>query len=350
MVSIHEILENDHEVLFREIGRREYDSHWLGTRALFIGGKWKMAGYYPAVAEETEDFLRTATRSNPNGASAWQFNFSGSQHLSVLYALASEAMAEEIRMAHVKAVLIVLAETAGCLQGIENQSGFMGVLLKAREDFGHPPCQPVDLPPKVFLVSTAVMAHDGSPNLHTTAILGNTVASPNGPLRSLATPQDIERIRIPLSITYAAALDHFTEQAIGPFHRVPDIGELRIEGIPQEVVRRFCLESPPPFERGNLPNRPLPHKAAISANWRAQGEMYGWGPKEAAAFLRGLRRERFWNEVKAKCTYVAQNPSKALLEVTAPLRRVLAAQKEQTQAEQQKDKDKTKSNTHTHSH
>src|ERR1017187_2482385 len=107
MVTIAPIPENDLELVSRQLRRREFENELLGYRAILAGGASPTLA--PISAAEAEDLMCLRDDDgkpvhNPDGIAAWQFDFSGSQHLSVLHALAPESDAHKISLAHIKAV------------------------------------------------------------------------------------------------------------------------------------------------------------------------------------------------------------------------------------------------------
>ena len=357
MVTIEPISEKDLEVVSRELRRTEWDPQWLGMRAIFVGGEPGASTFAKISLAEAQDLLCLRNEDatpvhNPHEIAAWQFSFSGSQHLGVLHALAPENDARAIREAHTNAVLTVLRESAGCLANAKKQRGYMGLLLDEDGDLRHRFSAPQDQHESQrygFVVLTAVMSSDQSPNLHTTAILNNTAYDPDGSPRTLARPDDISRIRSPLQQAYAGALDYFAEKAIGAFHRVPHLQELRIAGIPQQLVQRFffgpCMDGGTSKEV----NRIAVTKEELFTKWRAEGQGFGWGAKEANALLRGFKREQFWDALRARCTHAAIHPAKALLSATASLSRLMTREKDQKQPPLQDRKDKDNHHTQSHS-
>jgi len=355
MVTIWPVSENDLEIISREVRRKDFEQPLLGMRGLFVCGRKGPLTLTQVTVQEAETLLcgrdvngTREVRRGPNELAAWQFSFRGSQHLSVLHAMAPENDACKIREAHVQATLTVLREAAGCLTNMPEERGCIGVLLDKDVDVSHRSLGLADrkeFNSFQFLVLTSVTSADGTPNLHTTAFLNNTTVNSDGSIQALAKPEDVLRIRFPLRESYAGALDYFTEKAIGPFQRVPNVNELRIVGIPHHVVEKVFF--------GDLldcgANKKAAHialdKREMLTAWRAQGEAFGWGPKEAAALLRGFRREQFWNEVKVRCI---NHPARSLLNATASLSRLIT--REETQLQPPEKNSKNQDNQHTQSH
>ena len=194
------------------------------------------------------------------------------------------------------------------------------------------------------------MSGDQSPSIHTTAILNNTTWHEDNSLRTLARPSDISRIRNPVRESYGCALHYFTARSIGVFHRVPNAGELRIVGIPQEVVRKFFFGGDRNSARPEYSKNRTLNRKEITAAWRAQGDSFGWGPKEAATLLRQFKREQFWKELKERYMPRLGSPGQPSQDVTASLRRVVPRERTAKPPSEKPSRNKDKDNHHTQSH
>ena len=168
-----------------------------------------------------------------------------------------------------------------------------------------------------------------------------------------------------LNASYTGALDYFVSKAIGMFQRTQGADELRIEGVPQDLIQKLHFEAA--FRRGaeNGQNEPLLENKHLSEKWREQGESFGWGPKEAVALLHAIKRGPSQDELKSRCLTVACKVRNVLQNATLPLERLFKRQtpeqrehQKQLKTEHTKTEKKlgehlvkpSKRNDHSHSH
>lgn len=189
-----------------------------------------------------------------------------------------------------------------------------------------------------FFVFTAAASRQQGPRLHTTAFLRNSAFGADHNPQALVNPEDIERCRAAITLEYTEQLQRLATDVIGPFRRSLGEDQLRIVGIPQEVVRKFQETCIPPADKSTQ-NGTWFENEPLYAYWRAQAASLGWGPNDAAAFLGKLRREQFWSEVKAKCVFAMQNPKDAFRHALNRVSSTLARPKEQGQPIQSKERD-----------
>lgn len=342
MVSISPVLAKDMNDAAREFLREDLRNRHFRSISLVV---YTSAGTVTSPVDLTEaeadNLLHGKTvdgvplvPSSPNDIAAWRLSFDGSAHLNFLYAVGSERTSFRIKAAQARASSEILAELAGCVLGLKWNRGCTGELLDIRREAAPPfsrdateivRAHPIadDLLHCAFVICDSEVSLDQSPHLNTTAFLLNRGKIQNGGVYTLLNPEAMERIRLPLSESYAGALDFLIEGAIGPFHRVANVGELRIVGIPQEVVRRFFWGPDLDCQQPSQAHHGTPSRKQLSAKWRAQATSLGWGPKEAAVFLSQLRREQCWRDLRTVCIYGARNAARTLRDVMAPLSRLI---------------------------
>lgn len=358
MITITPILEGDLDDACREYLRDEFQTHRFGTRSLLFCNP-ERPGARPTAISKTEasNLLRggeaNETISDRERVGAWKFSFSGSQSLSVLYALAPEKYAARIENGQVETAHAALGELAGCLLDAEEQKGFMGTLLDNRDTPASPSTD--DRPEAqqnrtghlrdkmrecAFLVFSSSIATDQSPHLRTTAFLLNRSFFQAQPPRSIASAEDIRRVQAPLNEAYAGALDYFISKAIGPFKRVANIDELRIVGVPQAVVQKFLFD--PSFNQPDLfdPSSRGLQRNELAAQWRAQGERFGWGPRQAEALLFALERERISSVLKDQICARFRDVERICRDAKDSAKRMLKSERSTTIERQHKSKDR----------
>jgi hypothetical protein len=289
MIAINPLTSKELEDASKEFFAEEFVSSRLGTLGHWLGrGAENLMLENPVTFAQFQNLARGLT---PEGAarplpedsaqrsiSGWQIKFDGSQSLSVLWALAPEKHRENIESAHLTAI----AQSFPIFEAIVNR----------------------DFKEKAGLLSVffnAGASHDKCPHLCATVFVFKQAVRGTAPSHTYVDV-DIERYKAELAYYYEGGLDYFVWKAIGPFNRQPGCDELRIVGVPQELVSKFFYgrSSAHAFEGELAPGD------SLFAKWQSQAKDWGWGPKEAEALLKNLHykqkleeiRERFQQDVR----------------------------------------------------
>jgi hypothetical protein len=289
MIAITPLTSKELENASKEFFAKEFVSSRLGTLGHWLGsGAEKLMLENPVTLAQFQNLARGLTPDGggrtlpenlgPKCISGWQIKFDGSQSLSVLWALAPEKHRTNIESAHLTAV----CESFHIFEAIVNRD--------PKEKAG------------LFSVFfNAGASHDQCPHLCATAFVFKQAACGTGPAHTYVDV-DIERHKAELAYYYEGSLDYFVWKTIGPFNRQPGCDELRIVGVPQEVVLKFFYgrSSALAFDGELAPGD------SLFAKWQSQAKDWGWGPKEAEALLKTLHykqeleslRERFRQDVR----------------------------------------------------
>lgn len=291
MITISEVRQKDAERAYQEYFQPEFRSRRLGSFGNWHGGGqyiWELknpvqpAAFQNLVRGLSPDGKQRILEDNhdPGRVAFWQIEFSGSQSLSVLWAMSPRTWRPHIGLAQKMAAL-------QALDWFERQMTTPGEIQRRNLD--------APIPLSAFFTSGA--SHDQSPHLKLTAfVLAHGILG-DGSAQKLAV-ENVADYGKATSYLYDVALGSGLRRLIGPFQREPGILDLRIVGVPRELVRRLYFDTAFSRDHSRGPNeQPLTEKE-LFASWRAQGKGLGWGEKEAKAFLDDANRRKLWADVK----------------------------------------------------
>jgi len=291
MITITELQQKDAARAYQEFFRDEFRSqrlgsfgHWLGRggRLLGLESPASQAKFHNLVHGLTPDGSKRLLEGSqdPNRVALWQIDFTGSQSLSLLWAMSPGTWRWRIESAHMTAAMDALGRFQ--LRAVDRQQG-------------HSPGNDAATLSVLFSYGAS---HDQTPHLKTTVFALTHGFLKNGSTLKLIA-DDLNRQKEKMTASYAFAVRAYFVDLIGPFQKVQGIRDLRIVGVPQEVVRRFFFD--PSFNRDSgfeKNGKPL-EDTQLFAKWRAQGERLGWGVDQAKALLRESNRQKYWDDLKS---------------------------------------------------
>jgi hypothetical protein len=317
----------------------KFRTHRHGSYGHSIGDAPGLLGIAHRVTwEEFQNLTRSPCQKDvPNFAmeedgtnriAAWRIDMRGPQSLSALWAVAPE----KPRVTIESAFMVAVVESLRCLnRPTIGKWALPGQFLENRP---------------VIVLFTSGSTWDQCPQLNASAFLFNKAVRNDLSVGTYTSAEILDQ-KAKLSWFYEGALDYMTADAIGPFRRVQDCDEMRIQGVPQELVRRFFFGDSVGHNRmsvggqGDLiPNEDLFKK------WQSQAKSWGWGQNEAAAFLRSLNHERLLNSLVDGCSNSLNKTIRAGENLwtclTADLR-VAEARDEQRNQDKKKEQEQTRS-------
>jgi len=291
MITITDVLLKDAERTYQEFFRAEFRSQRLGTFGHWFGAAHFGLGLKDPVSPTTfRNLVNGLTPSgdkkilegaeNPQRIALWQLDFVGPQSLSVLWAMSPGTWRSRLESIPLMAATEVLT------------------VIHRQLMFGQKPKSPGDYGATLSVTFGHGASHDQGPNLKVTTFILTHGFLRDGSARQLPDA-DLPRQKESMRTLYDLTLRKHYRQLIGPFQRVGGIRDLRIVGVPQELVRRFFFD--PAFNRDlrfGQSAKPLA-EMEMFAKWRAQGESLGWGVNQAKAFLRETSRQKYWIDLKA---------------------------------------------------
>jgi conjugative relaxase-like TrwC/TraI family protein len=294
MITITPLLEKDVERASKELFEEEFRTRRLGTFGYWLGQGAKFLELKnPASQESFQNLVHGLTPDGsqkmiseggePNRLASWRITLDGSKSLSVLWALAPEHDRDKIESAFLMTVRASLQQFERLLT--ERQTILCGKRAAA----------------PIFAFFSCGTSWDQCPHLNATVFLLNHGVSQDGSVHAYS-PLEILSEQPKLKWFYEGGLDYFVWKAIGPFKRVKGVDELRITGVPQELVTKFFFDPTIGAKQveGERPEALLPYDA-LFAKWQKQADRCGWGPRDAAALLGQLRRERIAENITGEC-------------------------------------------------
>ena len=261
---------------------------WTGTAAakLPLANPVELAPFQNLLAGRSPDGTQRLT-SAPSGAGdqnrilGWRLTFSSARSLNALWGLAPPASQAAIETAHAAGVNLALRQFQLAV-GHQTEPG----------DRAHAPA-PMRLLCAKF---HSVMASDErSPDLRTTVFFFNVAWGEDGTIRTLSSDQ-VLRQHGPLKRMFDDVTDVRLYLNVGTLQR--EVGwDRHIIGIPREICRGHDSGPAPAQESARAKAQPMVGRSDRLLPWQEQTARLGWGPKQAAAFLRRAqwkqRVERF---------------------------------------------------------
>ena len=342
MITISPIFGKDGDKAYREFFQEEFISqrlgkpgYWQGEAAkiLHLGDPVQWAPFQNLLRGRTPDGAQrlVAESGGSDRELGWQLTISTSPSLSVLWALGPVRTRVRLEYTHFSSVRHALSCFEQAIHGWDGE----GDLPRGKNPAG------------LFAAFRSGATWDQSPHLHTTVFFFNLGLRPNGTAQTFTTDQ-VKNQRFNLRQSVEEVQEVMLWRAIGAYQLVQG-AEQRLAGVPQEVCQKFCFDSKYRINRiGKVeePAEPLPSKYLFS-QWQKQAEQWGWGPKEAEAFLRSARRARTWAELKAQCREKVQQGTQILQETGHSLRERLQSSKNRTEMPVTR---QSKDHEQTHSH
>jgi conjugative relaxase-like TrwC/TraI family protein len=294
MVTVTPLKEKDVEGSSKEFFTEEFRTRRRGTFGYWMGNGAKYLQLENPVCQEhfqnlayglTPDGSQKVVPDggDPNRLASWRITFDGSQSLSVLWALAPERERDKIESAFLTTVAVSLERFEHLMT--ERQT-------KLSATAGQSP---------IFTLFSCGASWDQCPHLNATVFLLNHAIRQDGSAQAY-NAGDILGEQAKLKWLYEGGLDYFVWKAIGPFQRVEAVDELRIKGVPQELVTKLFFD--PAFgtkrTEGLAPTELLPNEALFS-KWQKQAELAGWIRKEATDLLSKLHREQILANIASEC-------------------------------------------------
>jgi len=290
MISITDVPLKDAERTYQEFFRDEFRTQRLGSFGHWFGAAHFGLGLRDPVSQTTfRNLVNGLTPSgdkkiledaeNPERIALWRLDCVGPRSLSVLWAMSSGTWRPRLESIPLMAATDVLT------------------VIHRQLMSGQKPKSPGDYGSTLSVTSCQGASHDQCPNLKVTTFVLTHGFLRDGSARQLPDigwPLQKEFLRS----LYDLALRQHYRQLIGPLQRVGGIRDLRIVGVPQELVRKFFFD--PAFNRDlrfGQNAKPLA-EMEMFAKWRAQGESLGWGVNEAKAFLLETNRQKYWADLK----------------------------------------------------
>ena len=292
VITISEVLQKDAERTYEEFFREEFRSQRLGRVGQWFGEAASVLCLSQPVSLKvlsnlvhglTPDGGKIVLQDgdNSNRPVLWRIDYDGSQSLSTLWAMAPASWTAKVESVHVSAAHYVLgqinAEIAvdAWLKGSYRKLSDRPNILAAFFSYG--------------------ATHDQTPHLKATALVFTHGFTQNGSLRKFDT-YDIDAKRGKLSSLHDFALQHHCWGSLGLVKEDLFIRELRIAGVPQEIVQEFFFG---PTDLQLQHNAKPMEERELFAKWRAEGERLGWGVGQAEALLRESGRQKYWADLKA---------------------------------------------------
>ena len=274
-----------------------------------------------------------------------KFSFTTSNNLSLLFAVAPGGDAQSIKEAHQKASITTLKEFAFCLMGGNaGQKGCLGLEHRESLNLNHEREQLTSI---TFIIFCSSVSPHQTPELRTTAFLLEPDLRGNGSIRVPHVALAAEFGKTALRESYAGALDYFVSKAIGPFHRARGVDEIRIVGVPQNVVEMFYRDCSFAKNLSVMTDcKPLVN-SELPKMWRIESERCGWGQVEASALLRQLKKEQALSE-RELSTGLAKRIAQTVLQTAKSTFKNLVERGTSEQPE--KPAKQTKDHSHWHSH
>ena len=287
MISITPIYQTDGDKPFREFFVPEFRSQRLGDSGCWQGDGAKLLNLERPV--ELEAFQRLLSGQTPDGAKrllaepnnqrrelGWRVTIAAPPSLTVLWALAPERKRAHLEYAHAHSVMYALWNFERAVSGWDWRQ------RRGREQY----------PAAILAKFLCGAARDQTPHLHTGAFLFNMAFHQDGTIGTFTNAQ-VTKQKFQLEATYAEFRDAMLWGIIRPYREMCGV-DSRIEGIPQELCRRFFFDpSFSPQKAVGLGQAAAPLSSEqLFANWQEKAEEWGWGPKQAERFLRGAKQER----------------------------------------------------------
>ena len=344
MITISPIFEKDGDKPYREFFQPEFKSQRLGKQGywqgeavetLHLGNPVPLAAFQNLLHGYTPDGARrlVAESGGADRELGWQLTISASQSLSVLWALAPARTRLRLEYTHFSSVRYALSCFEQAIHGWDGE----GNLPRGKNPAG------------LFAAFRSGAAWDQSPHLHTTVFFFNLGLRPDGTAQTFTTDQ-VKNQRFNLRQSVEEMLVVMLWGDIGAYRLVQG-AEQRLAGVPEELSQKFFFDPNYRINRvGKVeePVKPLPSSYLFS-RWQAQAEQWGWGPKQAEAFLRDARRARDWEELKGRWRQQVHRGRHLLQETGKSLHSLLQGGKNHTEmpvAKQSKDQ----GHEETHSH
>ena len=275
-------LEHESERLYRQFFRPEFATQRLGAPGEWQGSAIARLGLQNPVQEsDLANLLKGWTPDGQqmiqdplaaNSVRAWRCSLRADPPLNALWALSSESIREQIRLAHTKAVQVAVADFENTLNGRSGKD------------------RPIPHEWKLTLVAKfeSGASREQTPQLETNLLLLNFVIH-RGDGGGLTTfPQRrANRIEQRMQSVYKQVLEKETLWAFGS----------RIQ-LPEELCQRLQQ----PFEFGPLPANPTAGKTALQGNelftaWQEQGRSWGWGPDRVESLHEAAGRQLNWRNL-----------------------------------------------------
>lgn len=290
MVKIEPFYQADAEKVAREFLSPEFSSerlgragHWqgMGIERLRLDNPVQPAALTNLLKGSSPDGTRALVPAvpDPQRTAAWRLTFSASQSASVLWAMAPHPSSLTIERVHDQCVEAALIDFEQQICGHE----LWAPQHVADQFLGG-----------VFASFRCGASWDQTPHLHTTVLVLNLGLRADGATQPLTADQ-VRATTCSVAGYYRAILARGLRLDLGPFRRFP-CADLRIEGVPQELCRRFLFD--PKFSNrsgtGDQPSAPGLRGAELLVRWRQQGRAFGWGPAQASALLDDLKRRQTW--------------------------------------------------------
>ncbi len=289
MLSITSIRQKDAERFYAEYFDAELRSRRLFGVSDWIGHPPEVLALdeYPALSTFrnlvnglTTDGAKAAipNAQDPDRVALWQLDMSGSQSLSVLWAMAPQKWQSIIGEAHRRAAQTVLE----CFQKSVAERN------SSPEEKANP----------LGVAFSSAAAHDQTPHLKATGFVLTHGFLQDGSARNLQPPRDLDKQKRILGIIYDLLVMGDLHMQIGSFQRVPGMEEFRIHGVPQELVQRFFFD--PKFSeemRLRASHKDLA-EVNLFALWKQEGQRFGWGERQASALIRQAIHRKSWADLK----------------------------------------------------
>ena len=287
MITISPIYQTEGDRPYREFFQPEFGSQRLGRPSRWRGRGASLLGLQnPVPLSAFQNLLAGRT---PNGAEplrsessarppelGWRVTLSASPSLTVLWAMAPPPVRARLEDTHASSVRHALCSFETAVSGWD-----------WRQDKGHDA-----RPAALFATFRCGAAWDQTPQLHTTAFVFNLAFHRDGTVGTFTADQVFQQ-RFQLQTSYEEMRDTMLWGDIGAYRETRGV-DLRIEGVPQELCRRFCFDpsfSPQQADESGHRSPPL-RSDQLFAAWQQRGAEWGWGPKQAEAFLREARWDR----------------------------------------------------------
>jgi hypothetical protein len=292
VITISEVRQKDTERAYEEFFREEFRSQRLGRVGQWFGEAKSVLGLsQPVSLKVFSNLVRGLTPDgdkmvlqdgdNPNRTALWQIDYNGSQSLSTLWAIAPASWTAKVESVHVSAAHYVLGQINA---EIAADAWLRGSYRKLS-----------DRPNILAALFSYGATHDHTPHLKATAFVLTHGFIKDGSLCKFDT-YDINARKGQLSDLHDFALQHHCLGSLGLVKEDFFIRELRIAGVPQEVVRKFFF-GPTDSQRQHSA-KPL-EEMELFAKWKAEGGRLGWGVSQAAALLRESGRQKYWADLRA---------------------------------------------------
>ena len=260
----------------------------------------------------------------------WRLTFPTSPRINALWAVADRRPRLVIEKEHAMAVKRTLYQMEWLLGVHHNQ--------RWHRDGGA-------LPGCVVATFRTGAAPDHSPQLTTTAFAFNLAVGCDGRLETY-TPEEVQRAHKSLDEFYVTAQNAGFRERLGPIptydHRDPELSMAAFSLASQ--IRFRAARRPDDWPTLDAASR-TDHRAWQFAQWRQLGKEIGWGPQQAAAYLRTLECKKAW-------AHFANSVRGDLEKGVRTVRRILAAPPRCTETHQPQPPppQQQKNQGYTHSH